>query len=79
MLEFDVWNIKFVYKGKVLGDKEKAGGLNLKGTTVMMVLTKPKTIKRKPSLSSSAQTIPKSNLSTGLGSSSPLSVLEIMV
>jgi vacuolar-type H+-ATPase subunit C/Vma6 len=42
LLEFDVWNIKFVYKGKVLGDKEKAGGLNLKGTTVMMVLTKPK-------------------------------------
>lgn len=40
MLEFDVWNIKFVYKGKVLGDKEKAGALSLKGATVMMVMSK---------------------------------------
>jgi len=42
LLEYDVWNIKFVFKGKVLGDKEKAGGLSLNGATVMMVLTKPK-------------------------------------
>lgn len=42
LVEYDVWNVKFVYKGKVLGDKEKVAALGLKGATVMMVLNKPK-------------------------------------
>jgi len=42
LVEYDVWNVKFVYKGKVLGDKEKVAALGLKRATVMMVLNKPK-------------------------------------
>lgn len=42
LVDYDVWNVKFVYKGKVLGDKEKVNVLGLKGATVMMVLNKPK-------------------------------------
>ena len=44
MVDFDVFEIKFVFKGKVLADKEKAGLLGLKGSTVMMVLNKAKKV-----------------------------------
>lgn len=44
MLDYDPLNIKFVFKGKVLVDKERAGAAGLKGATVMMVLSKPKKV-----------------------------------
>lgn len=68
---YDVWNIKFVFKGKVLADKETAASLGLKNATVMMVLTKPKQENKQP-VSSSSQAIPRAGLSTGLGGSSPV-------
>ncbi len=44
LLDYDFLNIKFVFKGKVLNDKEKVGPLGLKNSTVMMVLNKPKKV-----------------------------------